>query len=69
MRHEPGGHVVPLAGVVNGGRGCVRFRTMAEGDVRHGPCSLLEVAALQSKQPSDAGRQGEPLSCGDPVDP
>ena len=69
MRHEPGGHVVPLAGVVHGGGGCMRFRPIAEGDVCHGAGSLLEVAGLRSKQPSDADREGEPLPCGDPVDP
>ena len=69
MRHEPGGHVVPLVGLVHGGGGCVRFCPMAEGDIRHGARSLLEVAGLQSKLPSHADRQGEPLPCGDPVDP
>ena len=43
MRHEPGSHVVPLAGVVHGGGGCVPFRPMAGGDVRRGASSLLEV--------------------------
>ena len=69
MRHEPRGNVVPLVGVVHGGAGCVRFRPMAEGDVRHGAGSNLEVAGLRSKQPSDADRQGQPLPSGDPVDP
>ena len=69
MCHEPGRHVVPLAGVVHGGGGSVGFRPLAEGDVRHGAGSFLEVAELRSKQPSNAERQGEPLPCGDPVDP
>ena len=69
MRHEPGGHVLPLARVVHGGGARVWFRPMAESDVRHGAGSLPEVAGLRSKQPSDADHQGEPLPCGDPVDP
>ena len=69
MRHEPDGHVVPLTWVVHGGGGCVRFCPMAEGDVCHGADALFEVVGLRSKQPSDADRQGEPLACGDPVDP
>ena len=67
MRHEPGGHVVPLAGVVHGG-GVLVFRLMAEGDVCHGADSLLEVAGPRSRQPSDADCQGELLPCGEPVD-
>ena len=44
MSHEPVAHVVPLAAVVHGGGGCLLVRPMAEGDVRHGAGSLLEVA-------------------------
>ena len=68
MRHEPGGHIVPLAGVVHGGGGRMP-RQMAKGDVRHGADSLREVAGRRSKQPSDADRQGELLPCGKPGDP
>ena len=68
MRHEPVGHVVPLAGVVHGGERCV-FRQMAEGDVHHGAGSLLDVAGPRSKQLSDADREGEPLPFGGIVDP
>ena len=67
MRNEPAGQKVPLAGVVHGGGGRVP-RPMAESDVCHGAGSLPEVAGPQSKQPSDADRQGELLSCGEPVD-
>ena len=63
MRHEPAGHVVPLAGVGHGVGGCVRFHLMADG-----AGSLLKVAGLRSEQPSDADRQGELLPCSDPVD-
>ena len=44
MHHEPDCHVVPLAGVVHGGGGCVQIRQMAEGNVRHGAGSFLQVA-------------------------
>ena len=44
MRHEPRGHVVPLAEVVHKGGACVRFCPMAEGYVRHRASSILEVA-------------------------
>ena len=67
MRHEPGGHVVPLAGVVHGGGAGVRCCPMAEGEICHGAGSILEVA--RSKQPSDADSQNKPLPCGDPDDP
>ena len=39
MRHEPSGHIVPLAGVVHGGGGRVP-RPMAKCDVCHGADSL-----------------------------
>ena len=68
MRPEPGGHIVPLAGVVHGGGGHVP-RTMAEGDVCHDAGPLPEVAGPRSKQPWDADRQDELLPCGEPVDP
>ena len=68
MRHEPGGHIVPLAGVVHGGRRRVP-RPMAKGDVCHGAGFLREVAGPQSKQPSDADCQGDLLPCGKPGDP
>ena len=68
MRNEPGGYIVPLAGVVHGGVGRVP-RLMAEGDVCHGAGSLSKVAGPQSKQPSDADRHGELLPCAEPVDP
>ena len=68
MRHEPGGHIVPLAGVVHGGKGRVP-RPMAKGDVCHGAGSLREVAGPRGKQPSDADCQGELLPCGKPGDP
>ena len=68
MRHAPCGHIVPLAGVVHDGGGCVP-RPMAEGDVCYGAGSLPEVAGPRSKQPSDADRQGELLLRGEPVDP
>ena len=61
MRHEQGGYIVPLAGVVHGGGGRVP-RLMSKGDVR-------EVAGPQSEQPSDADCQGELLPCGKPGDP
>ena len=68
MRHEPGGHIVPLVGVVHGGGGLVP-RPMAKGDVRHGAGSLREVAGPRRKQPSYADCQGEPLPRGKPGDP
>ena len=68
MRHEPGGHIVPLAGVVHGGGGRVP-RPMAKGDVCHGAGSLREVAGPRSKQPSDADLGGELLPYGMPGDP
>ena len=68
MRHEPGGHIVPLAGLVHGGRGRVP-RPMPDWDVCHGAGSLREAAGPRSKQPSDADCQGELLLCGEPVDP
>ena len=68
MRHEPGGHIVPLAGVVHGGGGRVP-RPMAEGDVCRGAGSLREVAGPQSKQLPDADCQGKLLLCSEPVDP
>ena len=43
MRHELAGHVVPLAGVVHGGGGCIWFCPRAEGDIRHIAGSILEV--------------------------
>ena len=68
MRHEPGGNIVPLAGLVHGGGGRVP-RPMAKGDVCHGGGSLREVAGPRGKQPSDADCQGELLPCGKPGDP
>ena len=68
MRHEPGGHKVPLAGVVHGGWGRVP-RTMAESDICHGAGFLREVAGPRSKQPSDADCQGKLLLWGEPADP
>ena len=68
MRHEPGGHIVPLAGVVRGGGGRVP-RPMAKGDVCHGAGSIREVAGPRGKQPLDADCQGELLLCGKPEDP
>ena len=67
MRHEPGGHIVPLAGVVHGGGGRVP-RPMAKCDVCHGAGSLREVAGPRSKQPFYADCQGELLLCGKPGD-
>ena len=53
MRHQPGGHIVLLAGVVHcsGGR---MPRLMAKCDVCHGAGSPLEVTGPRSKQTSDA---------------
>ena len=68
MRHEPGGHIVPLVGVVHGGRGSVP-RPMAKRDVCHGACSLREVVVPRRKQPSYADCHGELLPCGKPGDP
>ena len=68
MRHEPGGHIVPLAGVVHGGGGRV-LRPMAKRDVCHGAGSLCEVAGPRGKEPSYADCQGELLPCGKPRDP
>ena len=67
MRHEPIGHIVPLAGVFHGGGGRLP-RLMAEGDVCHGADPLPEVSGPRSKQPSDADRQGKQLLRGEPVD-
>ena len=67
MRHEPGDHIVPLAGVIHGGGGRVP-RLMAKGDVCHGAGSLREVAGPRGKQPSDADCRGELLPCGKPGD-
>ena len=66
--HEPGGHIVPLAGVVHGGGGRVP-RQMAKRDVRHGAGSICEVAGPRRKHPSNADRQGELLPCDKPGDP
>ena len=68
MRHEPGGHIVPLAGVVHGGGGRVP-RPMGKRDVCHGAGSLREVAGPRRKQPSYADCQGQLLRCGKPGDP
>ena len=68
MRHEPGGHIVPFAGVVHGGGGRVP-RLMAKCDVCHSADSLREVAGPPSKQPSYADCQGELFPCGKPGDP
>ena len=68
MRHEPGGHIVPLAGVVHGGGGRVP-RPMAKRDVRHGAGSLCEVAGPRRKHPLYADSQGELLPCDKPGDP
>ena len=68
MRHELGGHIVPLAGVVHGGGGRVP-RPMAKCDICHGAGSLREVAGPRSKQLSYADCQGELLPCGKPGDP
>ena len=68
MRHQPVGHIVPLGGVVHGGRGRLP-RPMAKGDVCHGAGSLRQVAGSQGKQPSDADCQGELFPCGKPGDP
>ena len=68
MRHEPGGHIVPLAGVVHGGGGPVP-RPIAKFDVCHGAGSLREVTGPRSKQPSYVDWQGELLPCGKPCDP
>ena len=68
MRHEPGRHIVPLAGGIHGGGWRVP-RPMAEGDICHGEGSLPEVAGPGSKQPSDADCQGKLLLYGEPVDP
>ena len=68
MRHEPGGHIVPLAGVVHGGGGRVP-RPMAKRDVRHGAGSLCEVAGPRRKHPSYADSQGELLPCDKPGNP
>ena len=68
MRHEPGGHIAPLAGVVHGGGGRVPC-PMAKRDVCHGACSLREVAGPRRKHPSYADCQFELLPCGKPGDP
>ena len=68
IRHEPGGHIVPSAGVVHGGGGRVP-RPMAKRDVRHGAGSLCEVAGPRRKHPSYADSQGELLPCDKPRDP
>ena len=68
IRHEPGGHIVPLAGVVHGGGGRVPC-PMAKCDVCQGVGSLREVAALRTKQQSYGDCQGELLPCGKPGDP
>ena len=68
MRHEPGGHIVPLAGVVQGGGGR-EPRQMAKGDVCHGAGALGELAGPRSKQASEPDCQGEMLPCGKPGDP
>ena len=68
MRHEPGRHIVPLAGVVHGGGELVP-RPMAKRDVCHGACSLREVAGRRRKHPSYADYQVELLPCGKPGDP
>ena len=68
MRHEPGGHMVPLAGVVHGGGGRVP-RPMAKCDVCHGAGCLHKVAGPRSKQPSYADCQGDLLPCSKPGDP
>ena len=68
MRHEPGGHIVPLAGVVHGGSGRVR-RPMAKGDVCHGAGPLHEVAGPRGRQPSDSDCQGELPPCSKPGNP
>ena len=68
MRHELGGHIVPLAGVVHGGGGRVP-RLMAKCDVCHGAGSLGEDVGPRGNQPSDADCQGKLLSCGKPGDP
>ena len=68
MRHQLGGHIVPLAKVVHGGGGRVP-RPMAKGDVCHGAGSLREVAGPRSKQASDADCQGKLLPCDKPEDP
>ena len=68
MRHEPGGHIVPLAGPVHGSGGRVP-RPMAKYDVCHGAGSLRKVAGPRTKQPWYADCQGELLPCGKPGDP
>ena len=68
MRHEPGGHMVPLAGVVHGGGGRVP-RPMAKDDVCNGAGFVREVAGPRSKQPSGADCQGKLLPCDKPGDP
>ena len=68
MRHEPGGHIVPLAGLVHGGGGRVP-RPMAKRDVRHGAGSLRQVAGPRRKQPSYADCPGELLPRDKPGDP
>ena len=68
MRQEPGGHIVPLAGMVHGGGGRVP-RPIAKCDIYHGAGSLGEVARPRSKQPSYADCEGDLLPCGKPVDP
>ena len=67
MRHEPGGHTVPLAGMVHGYGGRVP-RPMAKRDVRHGAGSLCEVAGRRIKLQSYADSQGELLPCDQPGD-
>ena len=68
MRQEPGGHIVPLAGVVHGGGGRVPC-PIAKFDVYHGAGSLGEVARPRSKQPSYVDCEGDLLPCRKPVDP
>ena len=68
MRHEPGGHIVLLAGLIHGGGGRVP-RPMAKRDVCHGAGSVREVAGPRSRQPSYADCQGELLPCDRPGDP
>ena len=68
MRHEPGGHIAPLVGAVQGGGGRV-LCPMIKRDVCHGVCSLREVAGAGRKYPSYADRQFELLPGDKPGDP